>query len=114
MCKCCYCGKKPEEIEEYIAYAKDDECTPLEFVVNNEGTYNSETGEFACTHCYIEHGMPLGKAPFTNVQVTPQEYMSSKINEPVLNNFISDIEQDFKDAGLKIRGLDTDGDYIDR
>lgn len=86
MCKeikCCYCGKSPNEIEEYIGYSKDSNCTPEEYVINCDGTYNNRTGEFACTHCYIKHGMPLGKAPFNNVLVTPEEYMSSKINNIV-------------------------------
>jgi len=59
-CKCC--GKKPEEIKEYVECAKDYECTPEEYVIKEEGTLNIFTGNFYCTECYISIGMPLGKA----------------------------------------------------
>ena len=100
--RCCYCGESPNKIIEYVESAKDSKCTPVEYVANCDGTYNKDTGEFACTDCYIAYGMPLGKAPFTDVQVTPKEYINSGLNETIINEFVSDIEQDFKDAGLKI------------
>lgn len=59
-CKCC--GKKPSEIREYVIYSADEEITPEEFVEQNEGTYNSKTGLFYCTDCYIKLGMPSGIA----------------------------------------------------
>ena len=59
-CKCC--GKKPSEIKEYIVYSAEEELTPEEFVVQNEGTYNPKTGLFYCTSCYIKLGMPSGVA----------------------------------------------------
>ena len=60
MCK--VCGKAPEEIDEYIDMGNDAEMTPEEFVRQEEGTFNPETGMFYCTECYIKIGMPLGTA----------------------------------------------------
>lgn len=60
-CKCC--GKKPNEISEYVEMVEDgDYKTAEEAAIDDEGTYNSETGLFYCTSCYIEIGMPNGKA----------------------------------------------------
>jgi hypothetical protein len=55
---CFYCLKRPNEIEEYIAAAKENETTPDHFVRREEGTYNPLSGHFACTDCYIRIGMP--------------------------------------------------------
>lgn len=60
MCK--RCGKKPDEIQEYVDAAKEDNMTPESYVRSCEGTYNPKTGLFYCTSCYIKVGMPLGKA----------------------------------------------------
>ena len=62
MCKCKICGKTPDEIDEYVDCAKYSDCTPEEFVVSQEGTYNSANGLFYCTDCYIKIGMPYGIA----------------------------------------------------
>jgi hypothetical protein len=55
---CFKCGKTPEEIDEYVACAEDEGCTPTQYVIDNEGTLNRETGRFACTDCYVEIGSP--------------------------------------------------------
>ena len=55
---CCGCNKKPDEIEEYINCGVENNCTPISFVFHEEGTYNSETGEFCCTSCYRQFGCP--------------------------------------------------------
>lgn len=60
--KCKICGKKPEEISEYIEAAKDCNITPSEYVEQEEGTFNRYTGKFYCTECYVKIGMPLGIA----------------------------------------------------
>lgn len=60
--RCKGCGKAPNEINEYILAAEDEEITPELYVIREEGTYNRETGLFWCTRCYIKAGMPLGKA----------------------------------------------------
>lgn len=60
--ECKRCGRKPDEISEYIKYANDSGITPDEYIIKKEGTYNNITGRFYCTSCYIEAGMPLGKA----------------------------------------------------
>lgn len=61
--KCKICGRKPDELKEYVALAKECGYESAEQAVKcEEGTYNPATGEFYCTYCYIEIGMPLGRA----------------------------------------------------
>lgn len=60
--KCKICGKKPEQISEYITESKLANLTPSEFVRLEEGTYNPTTDLFYCTNCYIKIGMPRGVA----------------------------------------------------
>ena len=60
--RCKVCQRHPEDILEYIHAARDEQCTPEEFVMSEEGTYNPRTKLFYCTKCYIEIGMPLGTA----------------------------------------------------
>jgi hypothetical protein len=58
---CGRCGRRPDEIEEYIEAAKecdDDAITPDVYVRSEEGTYNKDNGHFLCTTCYVEAGMP--------------------------------------------------------
>lgn len=55
---CRGCGKKPAELEEYNAPEIIGEMTPDEYVRAEEGTYNSQTGGFLCTICYVDAGMP--------------------------------------------------------
>lgn len=60
---CKGCGKKASELSEYITMAKENNYKSAEdFVINEEGTYNPNTGLFYCTDCYIKAGMPLGTA----------------------------------------------------
>lgn len=59
---CKRCGRWPHEIDEYVDFSREEGITPAEYVKQEEGTYNKETGEFYCTDCYIRLGMPLGKA----------------------------------------------------
>lgn len=59
---CKLCGKTPSELEEYVSAAKAENMTPEEYVQQEEGTYNEQTGEFYCTPCYVNAGMPLGTA----------------------------------------------------
>lgn len=61
--KCKVCGKKPEELKEYVTLAKEGGYESAEEAVKREeGTYNPATGQFYCTSCYIAIGMPLGRA----------------------------------------------------
>ena len=60
--KCKECGKTPDVIEEYIEMGREENMTPTEYVIQEEGTLNRATGFFYCTSCYIKIGMPLGKA----------------------------------------------------
>jgi len=59
---CKNCNRKPEEIYEYEISSKIEGVTPIQYVIQEEGTYNPKTGKFYCTKCYIELGMPTGIA----------------------------------------------------
>lgn len=60
---CVNCKKKPSELDEYVDIAEEENMTPDEYVIDQEGTYNPINGHFYCTDCYIKVGMPLGVAP---------------------------------------------------
>jgi hypothetical protein len=88
---CVGCGKKPEEIPEYVDAAQEanvhnDEpacnyclaiigqphlstCTlyvsPERYVWQEEGTLNMQNGHFLCTNCYIDAGMPSSPTGWT-------------------------------------------------
>lgn len=51
--KCKFCGRKAEDIEEYIEGAMLEGITPEEYVEKYEFSYNSSTGIFVCTDCHI-------------------------------------------------------------
>ena len=55
---CAGCRKHPDELDEYIEPASEENMTPDEYVREEEGTYNPENGRFLCTECYIAAGMP--------------------------------------------------------
>jgi hypothetical protein len=55
---CIGCGKKPDEIAEYVDAAEANDMSPEQFVEEEEGTYNPTNGHFACTVCYVAMGMP--------------------------------------------------------
>jgi hypothetical protein len=55
---CAGCGKTPSELSEYVGAASGASMTPDDFVWQEEGTLNRETGHFLCTSCYIKAGMP--------------------------------------------------------
>lgn len=60
--KCLECGREPKDILEYVEAALDEKMTPDDYVRREEGTYNPILDVFWCTECYIQIGMPLGKA----------------------------------------------------
>lgn len=65
QCKCC--NRTPDQISEYVSAAEEcestpEKVTPEEYVIQEEGTYNPQTGKFYCTECYIKLGCPSGKA----------------------------------------------------
>lgn len=62
--RCFVCGKTAEELEEYVECAAENEMTVAEYVAEEEGTYNPESGNFACSDCYIAIGMPSLPAPY--------------------------------------------------
>jgi len=55
---CSGCGKKPNQLQEYIDAGLQNRCTPDYYVVTDEGTYNRENGHFLCTECYLKAGCP--------------------------------------------------------
>lgn len=55
---CAKCGKRPDELDEYIESAADAGMTPDAYVRAEEGTYNPEVNRFVCTPCYCDMGMP--------------------------------------------------------
>ena len=55
---CVGCGKTPKELDEYVEFSKAEGMTPDQYVIKEEGTYNSENGHFLCTECYFKAGMP--------------------------------------------------------
>ena len=56
---CRGCGKKPEELPEYVQMVENGEFTsPTLAVIQGEGTYNPKTGKFWCTDCYIKAKCP--------------------------------------------------------
>ena len=68
--RCNGCKKVPEDIGEYVHYAKAENAyadspneyiTPTQYVQDQEGTYNPENGHFLCTECYINAGMPSSR-----------------------------------------------------
>lgn len=56
--KCVKCGKTPNELSEYRDFWKEYGASSAEDMARDDGTYNRETGNFVCTDCYIEIGMP--------------------------------------------------------
>lgn len=67
--RCFRCKKTPSELSEYVAAVEGTDETPEEYVEREEGTLNLETGEFACTACYIAIGQPAN--PFPSPPWTP-------------------------------------------
>lgn len=55
---CVGCAKRPHELAEYVEMAAVEIMTPVEYVIDEEGTYNRENGHFLCTACYIKNGQP--------------------------------------------------------
>ncbi|MGP0583669.1 VVA0879 family protein [Paenibacillus timonensis] len=57
---CIGCGKHPNEIDEYVEAAAENDMTPTQYVIEEEGTYDRfEPKRFYCTSCYIKAGMPV-------------------------------------------------------
>lgn len=59
--RCYRCGRRPEQIDEYVQRAADPEegfADADAVVTQDDGTYNPRTHRFACTECYIAVGMP--------------------------------------------------------
>ncbi len=54
---CIGCGKEPGEISEYVH--NPENMPPVEFVIQEEGTYNRFVKDkFYCTSCYCRAGCP--------------------------------------------------------
>lgn len=61
--RCMRCRREPHEIPEYVEMGNVEKMTPVEFVKQEEGTYNPKDGAFACTECYLAMGAPSRRAP---------------------------------------------------
>lgn len=62
--ECAGCLKTPSELSEYVTAAEECEYESAElYVLENEGTLNRQTGQFACTDCYIKAGQPSKTYP---------------------------------------------------
>ena len=55
---CFRCGKRPEELPEYVEAAAQTSWGVDDYVRIEEGTYNPANSHFACTDCYVAIGMP--------------------------------------------------------
>lgn len=60
--RCKLCNRAPDQISDCKYMASVENISTVQWVKENEGTYNKKTGKFYCTTCYIKIGMPLGKA----------------------------------------------------
>ena len=55
---CPFCNRKPNEIDEYIEGAEENEMSAENYVQMDEGTYHQKTNLFCCTECYVSQGLP--------------------------------------------------------
>ena len=55
---CIGCGKRLDQIQEYLDAAQEEKTTPDNYVWEEEGTLNRENGHFMCTTCYVHAGCP--------------------------------------------------------
>jgi hypothetical protein len=60
---CIVCNKTADELEEYKFGAEENDMTPEDFLIEQEGSYNPSNGHFYCTDCYVKSNCPLGVAP---------------------------------------------------
>lgn len=58
---CLRCGARPQDLAEYLVSSEEYGCTPEEYVVQQEGTYDISSRTFLCTRCYVAVGTPLKK-----------------------------------------------------
>jgi len=63
---CAGCKRFPAQIQEYIDRAAlENMASADEYVAQEEGTLDRETGAFLCTACYIQFGMPTSPTGWT-------------------------------------------------
>lgn len=55
---CIGCNKHPDDLSEYSPEITGTDLTPVEYVRQEEGTFNRLNGHFLCTICYIAAGTP--------------------------------------------------------
>lgn len=60
---CGLCLRRPENISAIVDMACESRLKPDEWVWQEEGTLNKDTGQFACDPCYIKLGMPSNAYP---------------------------------------------------
>lgn len=55
---CTGCGHTPENITEYSMNAKGENMSATEWMILNEGTYDTDLpNQFYCTNCYFKHSI---------------------------------------------------------
>jgi len=60
--QCGGCGKRPEDDSLIVLFAQYKGLTPDQYIWQQEGTLNDETGLYACDGCYIKLGMPANSS----------------------------------------------------
>lgn len=66
-----YCQRDASQIDEIVMGAADEGVSPAEYAAQ-DGTFNQQSGEFACLSCYIRLGMPSSAAGWKAGQPVPQ------------------------------------------
>lgn len=57
---CIDCGRRPEEIPEYIEAGNENGMTPDQYVREEEGTLNPANGHFLCTDDFLGRELRAG------------------------------------------------------
>ena len=55
---CIGCDKHPNQIDEYVEAAAEEDMTPDDYVRAEDRTFNKRNGHFLCAECYIADGEP--------------------------------------------------------
>jgi len=70
-----YCQRPAADIPEIVAGAKLDGVSP-DVYAREDGTFDQQTGQFACLDCYLKLGMPSSDAGWKAGQPVPQPVSS--------------------------------------
>jgi hypothetical protein len=66
------CGRRAADMDDYDSFIDREDlskpATPeqrVDYVLNEEGTYDPASGQFLCDSCYIKAGQPSGRTRWT-------------------------------------------------